>query len=64
MRVVISAYHESRECTWCRKAAEATTVKFEQGFLPEAEFCFRCLQQAIRVQHQQAGGGKSEPTGK
>lgn len=53
MRALITGYHESTTCMWCEKSTEAVTVQFDGGFLKAGELCWKCLQQATRVQHKQ-----------
>lgn len=52
MKALITEFHESTLCMWCKKTREAVTVQFEGGFLNRGELCWKCLQQATRVQHQ------------
>lgn len=59
MQVTISAFHETETCAWCEKQTEAVAVEFHGGFLQECPLCWKCLQQAVRVQHRQASSGAS-----
>jgi len=53
MKALISAFHESTKCMWCQKTSEAVTIQFDGGFLSQGELCWKCLQQATRVHHEQ-----------
>jgi hypothetical protein len=58
MNVSISAWHDSGTCTWCQKEAEGVTASFDSGFLCNAQLCWKCLQQAVRVHASQETAGK------
>ncbi len=47
-------YVKTCSCTWCEKEVEGVEVAFESGFLKEAQLCFKCFQQALRVNNKQA----------
>jgi len=50
-------YVESCKCTWCEKENEGVEATFGSGFLTKGtKLCFKCLQQALRVDHKQTGG--------
>lgn len=53
MKVLISDYHDSAKCMWCKKETEAVTIEFDGGFLTKGCLCWKCLQQATRVHDKQ-----------
>lgn len=61
MKALISAFHESTKCMWCQKTSEGITVQFDGGFLRDGELCWKCLQQATRVHHEQQSATSKEP---
>jgi len=40
MRAIISAFHESTHCMWCKRETEGVTVEFEGGFLQRDSICW------------------------
>lgn len=60
MKALLSEFHESAKCMWCEKTAESVTIQFDGGFLTKGELCWKCLQQATRVHHHQAGSKPSK----
>ncbi|MEZ5941123.1 MAG: hypothetical protein R3C18_07015 [Planctomycetaceae bacterium] len=54
MSVILTAFHDDAQCTWCEKSKECVTVDFgSTGFIRNQELCFGCLQKALRVQARQ-----------
>ena len=47
-------YLDSCKCTWCEKENEGVQTGFASGFLAKGtDLCFKCLHQALRVDHKQ-----------
>lgn len=59
-------YVTSCTCTWCeKKEVEGVEIAFHSGLLKDAELCFKCSQQALRVDHKQSSArGRAQPTAK
>ena len=53
MNVVLAAWHEQENCTWCERTKECVTVDFGDGFIRNAALCWKCLQKAVKVRNRQ-----------
>lgn len=52
-------YLDSCKCTWCEKENEGVEAAFDSGFLTKGtQLCFKCLHQALRVDHKQTTTNK------
>ncbi len=48
-------YVATCHCTWCERDQEGVVAGFASGILAKGSpLCFRCLQQALRVDHKQS----------
>lgn len=57
-------YLETCHCTWCEKENEGVQAAFSSGFLTMGtHLCFKCLHQALRVDHKQSSDKKSSNRG-
>ena len=50
----LTSLKDPMDCTWCGKGGETVTISFASGFLQDAPLCWKCLQQAVRVNHKQS----------
>jgi hypothetical protein len=65
MKVLMSGWSEEATCQWCTKSKECVTVAFDDGFLAAGHLCWKCLQQAVRVQaRKEPKPGSATPAAK
>ena len=61
MNVTLTAWHETETCTWCERTKECVTADFGDGFIQNAQLCWRCLQKAVKVRSRQESHSVSLP---
>lgn len=51
----INEYCESLTCAWCERDGPGVVISFASGFLQNSPVCFKCMRQALVVNHRQNG---------
>lgn len=63
MNVVLSDWQESAACAWCEKTRECVRVDFSGGFIKHSLLCWKCLQQAVKVDVRQRESASDKSAG-